>query len=119
MASNESNWLKRIWEQNRGGSSESSVFNNNTQTTQVVDVSGNNIEFGVATGCIAVTPHNTNLLPHIGWFEVRGNAGNVAFVDEDGNPSLVLAFDQKELSKFRVKQILATGTTATDIYLYY
>ena len=45
MASNESNWLKRIWEQNRGGSSESSVFNNNTQTTQVVDVSGNNIEF--------------------------------------------------------------------------
>jgi hypothetical protein len=78
-----------------------------------------NPDVGLAGGCIAVTPHNTNLLPHVGWFEVRGNAGNVAFVDAYGNASLVLAYDVKESSKMRVRQILATGTTATDIYLYY
>jgi len=74
---------------------------------------------GVAGGCVAVTPHNTNLLPHVGWIEVRGAAGNVAVVDAYGNASLVLAFDVKEMSKMLVKQVLATGTTATDIYLYY
>lgn len=74
---------------------------------------------GVPGGCVAVTPHNTNLLPHIGWIEVRGTAGNVAFIDAYGNASLVLAFDTKEMSKMLVKQVLATGTTATDIYLYY
>lgn len=75
--------------------------------------------YGVPCGCVAVTPHNTNLLPHVGWIEVRGTAGNVAVVDAYGNASLVLAFDQKETSKMLVKQVLATGTTATDIYLYY
>lgn len=74
---------------------------------------------GVPGGVVAVTPHNTNLLPHVGWIEVRGTAGNVAVVDAYGNASLVLAFDAKELSKMLVKQVLATGTTATDIYLYY
>lgn len=78
-----------------------------------------NPDVGVAGGCLAVTPHDVNLLPHVGWFEVRGNAGNVAFVDAYGNASLVLAFDAKECSKVRVRQILSTGTTATDIYLYY
>jgi hypothetical protein len=68
---------------------------------------------------VAVTPHNTNLLPAVGWIEVRGTAGNVAIVDAYGNASLVLAFDAKELSKMLVSQVLATGTTATDIYLYY
>jgi hypothetical protein len=78
-----------------------------------------NPDVGVAGGCIAVTGHDVNLLPHVGWFEVRGDAGNVAFVDAYGNASLVLAFDVKESSKCRVRQILSTGTTATDIYLYY
>lgn len=41
MASNESNWLKRIWEQTNGASGSSSIFTNNTQTTQVVDATGN------------------------------------------------------------------------------
>ena len=74
---------------------------------------------GVAGGCVAVTPHNTNLLPHVGWIEVRGAAGNVAVVDAYGNASLVLAFDVKEMSKMLVKQVLSAETTATDIYLYY
>jgi len=74
---------------------------------------------GVPGGCVAVTPHNTNLLPAVGWIEVRGTAGNVAIVDAYGNASLVLAFDAKEMSKCLVSRVLATGTTATDIYLYY
>ena len=74
---------------------------------------------GVAGGCVAVTPHDTNLLAYVGWIEVRGTAGNVAVVDSYGNASLVLAFEAKEMSKMLVKQVLATGTTATDIYLYY
>jgi hypothetical protein len=78
-----------------------------------------NPNVGLAGGCVAVTGHDENLLPHVGWFEVRGDAGNVAFVDAYGNASLVLAFDVKESSKCRVRQILSTGTTATDIYLYY
>lgn len=74
---------------------------------------------GVPGGCVAVTPHDTNMLSHVGWIEVRGNAGNVAIVDAYGNASLVLAFDSKETSKMLVSRVLATGTTATDIYLYY
>ena len=75
--------------------------------------------YGVPGGCVAVTPHNTNLLPHVGWIEVRGTAGNVALVDAYGNASLVLAFETKELSKMLVSKVLSTGTTATGIYLYY
>lgn len=74
---------------------------------------------GVPGGIVAVAPSNDNPLPHVGWIEVRGTAGNVAVVDAYGNASLVLAFDAKELSKMLVSQVLATGTTATDIYLYY
>lgn len=40
MASEITGWLKRIWAQNNGTSGESSIFTNNTQTTQVVDSSG-------------------------------------------------------------------------------
>ena len=43
MASEITGWLKKIWQQNSGSVAGGSVFNDNTQTTQVVNPDGTKI----------------------------------------------------------------------------
>lgn len=74
--------------------------------------------FGVCDGCDDVTPSDTVNLPHNGFFEARGAAGNIKFTDVK-NAVKTKSFALNELSKFRVKKIWADGTTATGIVIYY
>lgn len=74
--------------------------------------------------CDGVEPaglSNTVDLPHPGFFEVRGNAGAVKFdpVDQTAPQGQSMTFASGELSKFRVKRIYLTGTTATSIVIYF
>lgn len=54
-----------------------------------------------------------------GYFDVRGNTGTVKFDPVEGAAGQTLTFAAGECSKFRVKKIYATGTTATGIQIYY
>lgn len=74
---------------------------------------------GVCNGCDAVTPNNTKNLPNWGYIEVRGDAGTVKFDPVVGATGQTLTFASGECSKFRVKQVYATGTSATTIVVYY
>jgi hypothetical protein len=65
-----------------------------------------------------VVPSNTVDLVNPGYFEVTG-AGTVKFDPIKGAAGQTRSFDAKECSKFRVKRIYATGTTATGIKIYY
>lgn len=73
---------------------------------------------GVCNGIDAAVASNTVNLPNPGYFEVTG-AGNVKFDPVVGAAGQTRAFDAKECSKFRVKRIYVTGTTATGIVIYY
>lgn len=71
--------------------------------------------------CDATEPavlSNTADLANPGYFEVTG-AGNVKFDPIEGPAGQTRAFDAKECSKFRVKRIYSTGTSATGIVIYY
>ena len=74
---------------------------------------------GVCNGTDVVTPNNDADLSNPGYFEITG-AGNVKFDPVLGVAGQTRAFADGALSKFRVKRIYATGTTATgNIYIYY
>ena len=75
----------------------------------------------ICDGVEPAAPSNQSDLSHPGFFEVRGNAGNVKFdpVDPTAPQGQTIAFAAGELSKFRVKRIYATGTLATGIVIYF
>lgn len=74
--------------------------------------------FGVCNGCVDAALSDTVNLPHYGYFEARTAAGDVKFTDVNDNVK-TMAFDALECSKFRVKRVWSTGTTATGIVIYY
>ena len=73
---------------------------------------------GVCNGTDSVTPSNTADLPNPGYFSVTV-AGNVKFDPILGAAGQIRAFEAGEVSKFRVKRIYDTLTTATGILIYY
>jgi len=76
------------------------------------------VRTGVCNGTDACTPSNTDNLPKCGYFSVTG-AGNVKFDPIEGTAGQVRAFAAGETSRFRVKKIYDTLTTATGIYIYW
>jgi len=91
MASEITGWLKKVW----------------------------NLDNGVEGGCVDAVLSDTVDLVNPGYFEPRLLAGNIKFTDMFGNVG-TLAFDQKELSRFKVRRIWSTGTTANmGIKIYY
>lgn len=74
---------------------------------------------GVCDGTDAAVTSNTVDLINPGYFAVTGNAGNVKFDPVEGTAAQTRAFEAKETSKFRVKRIYTTGTTATGIVIYF
>jgi hypothetical protein len=94
-------------------------FFDSTETVQIVDSDGSQSDFGVACGCVDAVLSDTVDLAHPGYFEPRLLAGNIKVTDMYDNVS-TLAFDLKELSRFKVKRIWLTGTTADmGIKIYY
>lgn len=74
---------------------------------------------GVCNGMAEAVLSDTADLAHPGYFQVRGNAGNVKFDPVEGASGQTMAFEAKECSLFRVKRIYSNGTTATGIVIYY
>jgi len=94
-------------------------FFDSTETVQIVDSDGSQTDFGVAGGCVDAVLSDTVDLAHPGYFEPRLLAGNIKVTDMYDNVS-TLAFDLKELSRFKAKRIWLTGTTADmGIKIYY
>ena len=77
-------------------------------SAKLIDATDN---VGVCNGCIDAVLSDTVDLVHPGYIQPRLLAGNIKFTDVNGNVS-TLAFDQKEISPFRVKRVWSTGTTA-------
>lgn len=108
ISSNE--FLRAIW---------TALFGTSPSALKVITTDAAGIEkTGVCNGTDAVTPSNTVDLTTPGYFEVTV-AGNVKFDPYVGAAGQTRAYDAKECSKFRVKRIYATGTTATGIVIYY
>lgn len=63
----------------------------------------------------AVTPHDVNQLAVVGRALYIGGAGAVAVVTEGGQSVTFAAVPVGTLLPIRVKQVKATGTTATNI----
>lgn len=73
---------------------------------------------GVCNGTDEAVLSNTADLPNAGYFEVTG-PGNVKFDPIQGAAGQTRPFTAGAVSKFRVKRIYETGTTATGIYIHY
>ncbi|MFZ4545871.1 MAG: spike base protein, RCAP_Rcc01079 family [Bacteroidales bacterium] len=73
---------------------------------------------GVCNGTDVAATSNTVDLPNPGYFEVAV-AGTVKFDPILGAAAQTRNFEAKECSKFRVKRIYVTGTSATGIVIYY
>lgn len=69
-----------------------------------------------ARRCIAVTPSNTVEFDESGYVIVLGVAGNVVIKTHLGD-IVTLSLDAKEILPILVRQVYATGTTATGIHL--
>lgn len=68
------------------------------------------------TAAVAITPHDTNELATVTRGLYIGGAGNVAAVLADGGDAVTLtALAVGVIHRLRVRQVLATGTTATGI----
>ena len=73
---------------------------------------------GVCDGYLPVTPSDDNDLAHPGFIECLTASGNIKFTDVNGNTN-TKAFELNDTSKFRVKRVFSTDTTATGIVVYY
>lgn len=77
------------------------------------------LDNGVEDGCEDAILSDTVDLKHPGFFEPRSLGGDIKYTDIHGNTG-VMTFDVKEVSKFKVKRIWSTGTTAgLGIKIYY
>lgn len=75
---------------------------------------------GVAQGRGVVTPNDGANLPAPGWIEVLGTAGDVKVDPVIGTAGQIIAMSPNgTCTKFMVKRVYATGTTATSIVVYY
>lgn len=123
MASEVTGWLKRIWLQGETGATNTNqvetILTGGTQTTQIINSDGSQVDIGINGGCIdAVLSDTVNLL-HPGYFEPRLIGGDIKYTDLYGNVG-IMTFDKKELSRFKVNKIWLTGTTAAmGIKIYY
>jgi hypothetical protein len=63
----------------------------------------------------AVTPHNTNDLPHVTREIWVGTAGNMVFVTDDGVELTINNIQNGTRLPYRAAKIKSTGTTATNI----
>lgn len=68
-----------------------------------------------ATRAEAVTPHDVNELASVTRALYVGGAGNVALVMADGTAATLTAVPVGALLPIRVRQVKATGTTATNL----
>ena len=67
----------------------------------------------------SITPHNVDELTHVARQIYVGVGGDVALVDVNGNSVIHKnASAGGYIGPFYVKQVLATGTTATDLVGY-
>jgi len=90
-----------------------------TQKTMLIDTSGLQFNVGVCNGVNQAVLSDTVDLVNYGYIQPRLLAGNIKVTDVNNNVN-TLAFDQKEISLFRVKRIWVTGTTANmGIVVYY
>lgn len=70
----------------------------------------------IARDMFPITPHNTNVQKCHG-FIVKGNAGNVEVVTEAGN-TRIIPMSAGEREPLSITKVLATNTTATNIWGY-
>jgi hypothetical protein len=79
----------------------------------------NKRHFGVCDGINTAVLSDTVDLINPGWIQPRTTAGDIVVMDMHGN-TVTLTFELNEVSLFRVKRILLTGTTASmGIVVYY
>jgi len=77
---------------------------------RLIKLSGNSVNGVYGNSVIATLSDSTDLV-NPGYIQPRLLAGNIKVTDMGGNIS-TLAFDQKEVSLFKVKRVWSTGTTA-------
>lgn len=88
-----------------------------SQKTQVINADGLDAT-GICDGYAAVTPNDSADLDNAGWIECRTAAGTMAFVDNKG-ASGTITLSLYETTKFRVRRVLSSGTSATGLVVYY
>lgn len=74
------------------------------------------INSSIAVDTFPITPHDINANKSYG-IKCRGTAGNVAVITANGN-SRIIPMTVGELDPIKVKQVLASGTTATGLWGY-
>jgi hypothetical protein len=74
------------------------------------------INSSIAVDTFPITPNDSNPLKSYG-IKCRGTAGNVVVVTANGN-TRTIPMTVGELDPIKVKQVLATGTTATGLWGY-
>lgn len=75
-----------------------------------------NIGSSVARDIIPITPSDSTTFDYQG-FKVKGAAGNVVVVTKDGT-TRTIPMGVGEVEQVAITKILATGTTATNIWAY-
>lgn len=71
----------------------------------------------IAEGMYAITPSDNEDLPSVAFSLYIVGAGDVAFIGANGVKAVVPVAAFSTIS-CRVKRVLATGTTATQIFAY-
>lgn len=74
------------------------------------------INSSIAVDTFPITPSDSNPLKSHG-LKCRGTAGNVVVITANGN-TRTIPITVGELDPIKVKQVLATGTTATGLWGY-
>ena len=72
-----------------------------------------------AEGAISVTPNDSNDLTYLARSLFVGTSGNIAVNMADGSSVTFANVQSGQFLPIRVKRILATGTTATNILALY
>ena len=91
------------------------AIDNFSTTDEVALLSG----ISPASGAEAVTPHDTNELVKISREIYIGGTGNIAVVMKDGSEATFVNVPAGSRLPYRVKQVKATNTTATNIVSVY
>lgn len=72
-----------------------------------------------SAGAFAITPHDVNELAYVTNEIYVGGAGDLKVVTLDGDTVTLKAVPVGTLLRLRVKQVLATGTVATNLIALY
>lgn len=76
------------------------------------------LNLGATSNCATVTPNDSTDLPNSGLIRIGGD-GDVKVDTINGQTVTIPAMVQGEYSGVIVKRVHSTGTTATDITVYY